>query len=72
MYYSGSSTYLFGVGAVLCSNPSGLQTFHTVAYGTYWELGIPSKCGDFHYEEMPCQRYVGSMTRSSVRGLYGS
>ncbi len=36
------------------------------------EVGIPSKCGDFHYEEMSCQRYDVGMTRSSVRGLSGS
>ena len=35
-------------------------------------LGIPSKCGDFHYEEMSCQRYDVGMTRSSVRELSGS
>ena len=27
--------------------------------------GIPSKCGDFHYEEMTWQIHEGSMTRSS-------
>ena len=34
------------------------------------EVGIPSKCEDFHYEEeMSCQRYDASMTRSSGREL---
>ena len=28
-------------------------------------VGIPSKCGDFHYEEMSCQMHEESMTRSS-------
>jgi RHS repeat-associated protein len=41
----------------------------------YWSRGwpgIPSKCGDFHYEEMSCQRYEEGMTPSSVRGRSGS
>jgi len=34
-------------------------------------VGIPSKCGGFHYEEMPCQRFVESMTRSFGRARCG-
>ncbi len=36
-YYNSSPTYLFGVGAQLCSNPSGSQTFYTVATAEIWD-----------------------------------
>lgn len=36
-YYNSTATYLFGVGAQLCSNPSGSQTFYTVATGEIWD-----------------------------------
>lgn len=35
-YYNSSSTYVFGVGSHLCSNPSGTQTFYTQARGRLW------------------------------------
>lgn len=35
-HYSSSSTATFGVGGLLCSNPSGTQTFWTSAQYRYW------------------------------------
>lgn len=32
-YESSTSTSLFGVGGVVCSNPSGIQSFHAVGVG---------------------------------------
>ena len=36
------------------------------------KVGIPSKCGDIHYEEMSWQRCVASTTRSSEGARFGS
>ena len=41
-------------------------------FAAHCDPGIPSKCGDFHYEEMSWQRYDGSTTRSSGRARFGS
>ena len=35
-YYSNVSTSAWQLWASLCPNPSGLQSFHTLAYGYYW------------------------------------
>ncbi len=36
--YNSGQTWLFGVGSVLCSNPVGLQAFHTKSYHRAWDV----------------------------------
>jgi len=34
--YNGSSTSTFGIGGVICTNPSGIQNYHTVGKSYFW------------------------------------
>jgi len=53
-YYNSSTTWSFGVGTELCSNPPGTQSFYTQADSRYWN---GSSYTNFTETNSPSQNY---------------
>lgn len=55
-YYNSSSTWMFGVGSHLCSNPGGVQEFYTKADTRAWNSSTTSYV-DYLQITSPSQNY---------------